>query len=71
MKEFILEDDYIPLIQLLKVTRLAHSGGDAQYLVESGVVFLNGVLEHRKRAKIRIGDVVKCHSNEIKIVGKR
>ena len=65
---FKLQDDFIPLIQLLKVTRIAQSGGEAQRLVESGVVYLNGNKESRKRAKIRNGDTVKCYNNIISVV---
>jgi ribosome-associated protein len=60
MKEFILETDYIPLIQLLKIMRIAQSGGEAQRLVEMGTVTVNGKPESRKRAKLRTGDIVKC-----------
>lgn len=67
MKIFKLTEDYIPLIQLLKVTRLASSGGEAQMLVENGLVTLNGKPESRKRAKLRDGDIVKLNEIEILI----
>lgn len=51
-------DEFIPLIQLLKVTQVADSGGESQTLVLEGKVTLNGQPESRKRAKIRSGDVV-------------
>lgn len=51
-------DEFIPLIQLLKVTQVANSGGESQALVLEGLVTLNGQPETRKRAKIRPGDVV-------------
>lgn len=70
MKEFCLAAEYIPLIQLLKVTRVAQSGGEAQRLVESGVVSVNGKPESRKRAKIRAGDMVRCRGIEIRVTGK-
>lgn len=66
--EFTLRegDDFIPLIQLLKVTQVANSGGESQLLVVEGKVTLNGKLETRKRAKIRSGDAVGV--NHITIV---
>lgn len=69
MKSFSIDTEYIPLIQLLKATRIAQSGGEAQMLVEQGLVTLNGNPESRKRAKIRNGDVVKC--GKIELVVKR
>ncbi len=60
MKEinFELTGEYIELIQLLKATRIAQSGAEAKIFVEEGLVMLNGALESRKRAKVRIGDKV-------------
>lgn len=65
MRIFHIHNEFIPLIGLLKATQLAGSGGEAQILVEEGLVTLNGEVEHRKRAKIRDGDIVKCHGVEI------
>jgi ribosome-associated protein len=70
MKTFILDTEYIPLIQLLKAVKIAQSGGEAQMLVEEGLVTLNGKLESRKRAKLRDGDIVKCEGIEIRIKSK-
>jgi ribosome-associated protein len=70
MKTFIIDTDYIPLIQLLKAVRLAQSGGEAQLLVESGLVTLNGNPENRKRAKLRDGDIIKCEGVEVRIKSK-
>ena len=60
-------EEFIPLVQLLKVTQVANSGGEAQMLVVEGQVLLNGVVDFRKRAKIRPGDVVKVLDCEITV----
>lgn len=60
-------EEFIPLVQLLKVTQVANSGGEAQMLVVEGQVLLNGVVDYRKRAKIRPGDVVTCMESEITV----
>ena len=60
---------YIELIKLLKFMRLADSGGHAKILVESGVVKLNGIVEFRKRAKLRIGDIIDFNDKKISIEG--
>lgn len=60
-------EEFIPLVQLLKVTQVANSGGEAQMLVVEGQVLLNGVVDFRKRAKIRPGDVVSVLDVEITV----
>lgn len=60
-------EEYIELIKLLKVMRVSESGGQAKLMVEDGIVYLNGVQEHRKRAKLRSGDVVDVLDFKIKI----
>jgi len=58
-------EEFIPLIQLLKIVQVASSGGEAQAMVLSENVRLNGKTELRKRAKIRAGDVVNVFDFEI------
>jgi len=70
MQTFILESEYIPLIQLLKATRIAQSGGEAQMLVEEGLVKVNGNTESRKRAKLRPGDIVEFENKKVLIIAK-
>lgn len=60
--------EYIELIKLLKLLRIAESGGQAKVLVECGEVTLNGTPESRKRAKLRPGDVVRIFGKTISIV---
>jgi len=66
--EFRLENEYIELIKLLKVTGIAESGGVAKQMVSDSEVEYNGVVDHRKRLKVRKGDLVKVNHQEIKIV---
>lgn len=67
MEVFNLKSEYITLIQLLKTMRIAQSGGEAQMLVEDEQVLLNGKVEHRKRAKLRDGDIVEFMDKKIVI----
>lgn len=57
-EEFKIEGDYIELIQLLKATGVAESGGQAKMVVNEGMVVRNGEVEFRKRAKLIPGDVI-------------
>jgi ribosome-associated protein len=53
------EEEYIELNHLLKVLNLVNSGGEANVLITNGEVVVNGVVETRKRNKIRAGFVVQ------------
>ena len=68
MIEFKLEGEFIPMIQLLKATSLVQSGGEAQTVVEDGLVKYNGKVDYRKRLKVRAGDLVEFMSQKIKVV---
>ncbi len=67
MREFHLTSEYIELIKLLKLLRIAETGGHAKIMVEEGDVLLNGVQEFRKRAKLRTGDVIEILGEKISI----
>ena len=53
------DSEYIELIKLLKYTNVCSSGGEAKMVVNEGEVKLNGKLESRKRAKLRLGDKIE------------
>ena len=60
--------EYIQLDQLLKTTGLCHSGGFAHSEISSGAVRVDGVLETRKRAKLRPGQKVAYGSEIIELI---
>ena len=62
-------DEYIQLIQLLKATNCAMTGGEAQDVVVEGLVKRNGEIELRKRAKCVPGDVIEFDQFRITIQG--
>ena len=66
--KFPLEQEYIQLDHLLKAVGLCHSGGAAHAAVEAGEVRVDGQVESRKRAKIRLGQRVSFASELIQIV---
>jgi ribosome-associated protein len=68
MVEFKLEGEFIPLIQLLKATGLVQSGGEAQTVVEDGLIKYNGQVDYRKRLKVRVGDIVDFMGQQIKVI---
>lgn len=68
MIKFKIEEEYIELIKLLKITRIAESGAMAKILVENEEVLRNGVIELRKRAKIRTGEIIEVLGEIIQVI---
>ncbi len=68
-EEFVLQEEYIELIKLLKFIDVASTGGEAKMMVEDGQVAVNNAIEYRKRKKIRVGDKVVVFDKIINIVG--
>lgn len=63
-----ISTEYIELYKLLKRENLVASGGEGKYVINEGLVRVNGELETRKRKKIRIGDVVSFAESSIRVV---
>ncbi|MBA3929665.1 ribosome-associated protein [Pseudoxanthomonas japonensis] len=59
--------DFVELNQLLKLVGIADSGGQGKAIVASGDVSVDGVVELRKTAKIRAGQVVRIDDVEIRV----
>jgi ribosome-associated protein len=68
MENFPLDGhDYIELNKLLKVMGLSDSGGMAKMAVSDGLVKVDGVVELRKRCKIRSGQIVEFQGHKIRV----
>ncbi len=67
MHKLAINGDYIELIKLLKAVGLCDTGGSAKIAVEEGSVKVDGVVESRKRCKIRRGQVVEIDGNFIEV----
>lgn len=61
--------DFVELNQLLKLVGIADSGGQGKAIVASGEVTVDGVVELRKTAKIRAGQIVRVGDAEIRVLG--
>ncbi|MGB1099450.1 MAG: RNA-binding S4 domain-containing protein [Flavobacteriales bacterium] len=55
---FPIHTEYIDLLQFLKATGIAATGGEAKMLVDDGFIQVNGEEESRRRRKLRPGDRV-------------
>ncbi len=66
---FALENfDFVELNKLMKILNWVESGGQANTLITEGEVKVNGVVETRKRKKLRRGDRVVFMEQEVNIV---
>lgn len=66
-----LRGDSIRLCDLLKLAGLADSGAGGKQLVVQGLVTVDGLLESRKTAQIRVGQVVKINGHQIELTAPR
>ena len=55
---FGIHTEYIDLLQFLKATGIAATGGEAKAIVDEGFVTVNGETESRRRRKLRPGDTL-------------
>lgn len=62
-----LRDDYIKLGQALKAANLVENGVEAKFVIQDGLVYVNGKQELQRGKKLVDGDVVEFEGNTIKI----
>lgn len=62
-----LREDYIKLGQALKAAGLAESGVDAKFVIQDGLVKVNGAIETQRGKKLVVGDIVEFDGETIKI----
>lgn len=68
MNTYIIQGEYIQLIQLLKALNWVQTGGHAQIVVMNGEVKYNGQTDYRKRLKVRPGDVIDFDGRQVQII---
>lgn len=52
------EEPTIQLDQFMKITGMVGTGGQAKLVIQDGEVLVNGVVETRRKKKLRAGDQV-------------
>lgn len=70
MEVFEINDDYIQLNQLLKVLNWVNDGAHANFVIDEGLVKVNGVKELRRRNKIVAGTLVEYDRKSVKVASK-
>jgi ribosome-associated protein len=66
-RDVAIDGDMIRLGQLLKLSGLADSGGDARELVADGVVRVNGEVETRRGRQLHRGDLVEVDGERVRV----
>jgi ribosome-associated protein len=67
MDDVVISGDSIRLGQLLKLTNLIDSGGDAKSVLTSGQVSVNGLPETRRGRQLVSGDVIAFGEHSVRI----
>ena len=62
-----LREDVIKLGQALKAAGLVESGVDAKFVIQDGLVKVNGSIETQRGKKLVAGDIVEFDGEKIKI----
>lgn len=62
-----LREEYIKLGQALKAAGLVESGVDAKFVIQDGLVKVNGKTEMQRGKKLYEGDIVEFNGNKIQI----
>jgi ribosome-associated protein len=65
VETFNLSQEYIHLNQLMKVMGWVNTGGEANVMIDEGLVTVNGNIELRRRNKIYIGFEVSFSDNTV------
>lgn len=68
MIEIAIDSEFIKLDQFLKLVDIASTGGHAKFLIQEGLVKVNGEIETRRGKKLRSNDIVEVEGNTIKIL---
>jgi ribosome-associated protein len=62
-----LKDDFIRLGQALKLSGMIGSGVEAKFIIQDGLVRVNGEVEVRRGKKLVNGDVIEYNGSTVKI----
>lgn len=63
-----LKDDYIKLGQALKAAGVAGSGVDAKFMIQDGLVKVNGETEYQRGKKLYDGDLFTCNGETVQVI---
>ncbi|MBJ7328269.1 MAG: RNA-binding S4 domain-containing protein [Solirubrobacteraceae bacterium] len=68
MQDVAITGDTIRLGQLLKLSGIVGSGGEARMVLDAGGVLVNGEPEERRGRQLGDGDVVEAEGETVRVV---
>ena len=68
METIKIKDEFIKLGQAMKLAGLVDEGADAKFLIQDGLVKVNGEVDTRRGRKLYEGDLFSFDGKEVKIV---
>ena len=68
MESIKIKDEFIKLGQLLKLAGFSDSGVDAKFVIQDGLVKVNGEVETQRGKKLHDGDIVEFENKQVKVV---
>lgn len=68
MESIKIKDEFIKLGQLLKLAGFCDSGVDAKFVIQDGLVKVNGKVETQRGKKLHDGDIVEFENKQVKVV---
>ncbi len=71
MKTVFIKDEFIKLGQALKLAGLVDSGIEAKFVIQDGLVTLNGSVEMQRGKKCVPGDEISFEGNSFVIKGTK
>ena len=66
--EIKIRDEFIKLGQALKLAGVVQDGVQAKYVIQDGLVKVNGEVDECRGRKVYEGDIFSFEGNEIKVV---
>ena len=68
MESIKIKDEFIKLGQLLKLAGFCDSGVDAKFVIQDGLVKVNGEVETPRGKKLHDGDIVEFENTHVTVV---
>jgi ribosome-associated protein len=68
MESIKIRDEFIKLGQALKLAGLVQSGVDAKYVIQDGLVKVNGETEYQRGKKLYHGDIFSFNGQDVEIL---
>lgn len=66
--EIKIRDEFIKLGQALKLAGVVEDGVEAKFVIQDGLVKVNGEVDARRGRKVYEGDVISFNGQDIKVI---